>query len=73
MRAPEIDQIRAEDFAAYPTLRHGPPRDDVVIDVLTSLGTAFRFEDLESEVLSIEGVAVRVATPATLVAHGGRR
>jgi hypothetical protein len=64
---PEIDQIRAEDFESYPTLRYGPPGEDVVIDVLTSLGTAFRFEDLESEVLSIEGVQVRVATPATLV------
>lgn len=64
---PEIDQIRAEDFETYPTLRYGPPGEELVIDVLTSLGTAFRFEDLDSEVLSIEGVRVRVATPATLV------
>jgi hypothetical protein len=64
---PEIDQIRAEDFETYPTLRYGPPGEDLVIDVLTSLGTAFRYEDLESEVLSFEGVQVRVATPATLV------
>ena len=68
---PEIDQIRAEDFETYPTLRYGPPGEDLVIDVLTSLGTAFRFEDLESEVLSIEGVRVRVATPATLVRMKG--
>lgn len=64
---PEIDQIRAADFETYPTLRYGPPGEDLVIDVLTSPGTAFRFEDLDSEVLSIEGVKVRVATPATLV------
>ena len=64
---PEIDEISAEDFAAYPTLRYGPPGDDLVIDVLTRLGTAFRFEDLEVETMTIEGVEVKIATPETLV------
>jgi len=64
---PEIDEISAEDFATYPTLRYGPPGEELVIDILTRLGTAFRFEDLEAETLSIEGVTVRVATPATMV------
>jgi len=64
---PEIDEIRAEDFEAYPTLRYGPPGEELVIDVLTRLGTAFRFEDLEAETLTVEGVPVRVATPETLV------
>lgn len=61
---PEIDEISA---GAYPTLRYGPPGDDFVIDILTRLGTAFRFEDLEVETMTIEGVGVRVATPGTLV------
>lgn len=64
---PEIDEIRAEDFELYPTLRYGPPSSGFVIDVLTRLGTAFRYEDLEAETLTVEGVTVRVATPATLV------
>lgn len=64
---PEIDEIRAEDFEAYPTLRYGPPGEEIVIDILTRLGTAFAFEDLESECLELEGVPIRVATPATLV------
>lgn len=64
---PEIDGIRAEDFELHPTLRHGPPTGDFVIDILTRLGTAFRYEDLESERLSVEGVSIRVATPTTLV------
>jgi hypothetical protein len=51
----------------YPTLRYGPPGDDAVIDVLTRLGTAFAYEDLEAETIEIEGVRVRIATPATLV------
>jgi hypothetical protein len=64
---PEIDDISAEDFETYPTLRYGPPGDELVIDILTSLGTAFSFEDIESEILEIEGVRVRVATPQSLV------
>jgi hypothetical protein len=63
----DIEKIRAEDFITYPTLRYGPPRDDVVVDILTRLGSAFRFEDLEAETLLVEGVPVRVATARTLV------
>ncbi len=64
---PEIDGIRAEDFETFPTLRYGPPGEELVIDILTRLGTAFSFEDLEAETITIEGVPVRVATPETLV------
>lgn len=64
---PEIDEIRVEDFADYPTLRYGPPGEELVIDILTKLGTAFRFEDLEAESLTVEGVAIKVATPQTLL------
>jgi hypothetical protein len=64
---PEIDGIRIEDFEVYPTLRYGPPAGDFVIDILTRLGTAFRYEDLEAERVIVEGVPIRVATPKTLV------
>ncbi len=64
---PEIDGIRTEDFGPYPTLRYGPPGEELVIDVLTRLGTAFSFDDLQAETLEIEGVLVRIATPETLV------
>jgi len=64
---PEIDEIRPGDFEAYPTLRYGPPCEELVIDILTRLGTAFRFEDIQAETLTVEGVPVRVATPRTLV------
>ncbi len=37
-----------------------------MIDLLSHLGSAFAFEDLEAETVSLEGVPVRVATPATL-------
>jgi hypothetical protein len=37
-----------------------------VIDLLAALGSAFTFEDLEAQIILVEGVPVRVATPATL-------
>ena len=37
-----------------------------MVDILARLGEAFRFEDLESEELVVEGVRLRVATPRTL-------
>ncbi len=64
---PEIDEIRASDFEAYPTLRYGPPKDELVVDILTRIGSAFAFDDLESELLEVEGVRVRVATRDTLM------
>lgn len=64
---PYIDEITAADLAgAYPTVRYGPPRGDVIIDLLAGLGTSWTFDDLDSEVRSFGGVTVRVATPATL-------
>lgn len=64
---PEIDGITFEDLAGeYPAIRYGPPDGDLVIDLMTRLGDAFRFEDLAAEVVSWEGVNVRVATPEAL-------
>lgn len=37
-----------------------------VIDILSRLGTAFQFDDIEAETLEIEGVRVRMVTPAML-------
>lgn len=64
---PEIDEIHIEDFEAYPTLRYGPPGEELMIDILTRLGTAFSFDSLEAETLEIEGLQVNVATPQTLI------
>lgn len=62
-----IDEITAEGLAGpYPTIRYGTPDEDVVVDVLAKLGEAFRYEDLEVQILDWEGVQVRLATPRTL-------
>ena len=43
-----------------------PPEGDFWIDILARLGEAFAFADLESEVVEVEGVRIRVATPRML-------
>lgn len=64
---PEIDTISPEDVCGeYPTIRYGPPDEDFVVDLLSRLGEAFRYEDLHSQVIDVEGVKARVATPETL-------
>jgi len=63
----EIERITVEDLAGeYPTIRYVPPAGTPVIDLLSRLGTEMRFEDLESQLVILEGVPVRVATPRTL-------
>jgi Nucleotidyl transferase AbiEii toxin, Type IV TA system len=65
---PSIDEIQDDDMiGAYPSFRYGAPDEDVVIDVVSRLGEAFSYEDLDAEVHEVKGVPVRVATPATLV------
>jgi hypothetical protein len=64
---PEIENITADDLCGeYPAVRYGPPEGTLYLDILTRLGEATAFADLESEEKSIAGVAVRVATPRTL-------
>ncbi|MBI5211304.1 MAG: nucleotidyl transferase AbiEii/AbiGii toxin family protein [Elusimicrobia bacterium] len=64
---PEIDKISADDLAGdYPTIRYVPHEEPFVIDIIARLGEAFGYDDLEAEERLIEGVRVRVATPATL-------
>ena len=64
---PEIDNIRADELAGdYPAIQYVPPTGDFWIDILARLGEAFRYANLESEELVIEGVRVRVATPRML-------
>lgn len=63
----DIAEITAQDLAGdYPTIRYGPPGEGFVIDLLSRLGSAFRFDDLEAQTISLEGVPIRVATPTTL-------
>ena len=65
---PHIEDIRTEDLLGeYPAIRYYPPTGDLYFDVLTRLGEAARFETIDAEIKEIDGVRVRVATPAALV------
>jgi hypothetical protein len=64
---PHIDEITAEDLLGdYPAVQYVPPRGTFHIDILTRLGDAFRFEDLECERIEFDGIRVMVATPRML-------
>ena len=64
---PHIEEIAADDLLGeYPAVRYYPPTGDLYLDVLTRLGEAARFEDVDAETREIEGTRVRVATPAAL-------
>ena len=64
---PHIDEITAEDLLGeYPAVQYVPPEGAFHVDILTGLGEAFRFEDLESERVDFDGLEVSVVTPATL-------
>lgn len=63
---PHIDDIRAEDLAGdYAVVRYGTP-DGFAIDLVARVGEAFRFEDIESDMLMLGDVPVRIATPGML-------
>jgi hypothetical protein len=62
-----ISEITAEDLAGeYPAIQYNSPDGSLQIDILSKLGDAFSFEDLQFEEKYYEGVRVLVATPETL-------
>lgn len=64
---PQIEDIRTDDLLGeYPAVRYYPPTGDLYFDVLTRLGEAATFETIDSEIKQVDGVRVKVATPAAL-------
>lgn len=64
---PSVDEISAEDLLGeYPAVRYYPPSGDLYFDVLTRLGQAATYDDVESIDVVVEGICVRVATPRAL-------
>ena len=63
---PNIEDIAAEDLCGdYPAVRYVPP-DGFGFDILTRLGDAFEYADLDIEERDYDGVPVRVVTARTL-------
>jgi hypothetical protein len=64
---PSIDDILESDLLGdYPVVRYYPPSGDLFVAVMTRLGEVARFETVEAEVKEVEGIRVKVATPAAL-------
>jgi len=64
---PRIEEIDAQELAGpYPALEYVPPHGRFSVDILTRLGEAFAFEDIESEEFDLGDFTIRVATPRML-------
>lgn len=64
---PTLDEISADDLLGeYPAIQYVPPEGTFRLDLLTRLGEAFAFSDLEIERVSFDDVTVSVASPRTL-------
>jgi hypothetical protein len=66
---PNIEEISAEELTGdYPSVVYYPAGEDFGIDFLTRLGEAFAFDSLEVQDGVLDGIPVRVVSPATLYA-----
>lgn len=64
---PAIEEITAADMLGpYPAIQYVPPDGAFHVDILTKLGTAFTFADLETERVPFGELTVTVVTPRML-------
>lgn len=65
---PSLAEINAEELVegTYPSLRYYPPDGELYFDILTRLGVAISFADLEILEREVDGVRVRLVSPQTL-------
>ena len=64
---PAIEEITSADLLGpYPAIQYVPPDGSFHVDILTKLGTAFTFADLETERVRLGELSVTVVTPRML-------
>jgi hypothetical protein len=64
---PEIEEISTDELLGdYPAVQYNPPEGSFHLDILTRLGEAFQFGDLEAVRVELDGQPVWVASPRTL-------
>lgn len=64
---PAIDEITSADLLGeYPAIQYVPPTGSFHLDILTRLGDAFTFADLEIVRVPFEEMTVNAASPRTL-------
>jgi len=64
---PSLEKITPEELQTYGLLRYGVQDYDFVIDLTQRIGEAFRFEDLEVDIIEFLGETVPVVSPRTLI------
>jgi len=62
----DIEEITFDELAKYPVIRYGTP-NGFHIDIMAQLVEAAKYEDLEYEIMEIQGQKIRVATTETLL------
>ena len=63
----DVDQITAEDLQGeYPVVQYAPPNVDYTIDIVSRLGDAFGFDDLEVMTVDVGETTLQVVTPRSL-------
>ena len=60
-----IDGITLADLQDYSIIRYGTP-DGFYIDILGRIGEFAAYDDLEYEIITVEGIQVRIASIETL-------
>lgn len=60
-----IREITMDELDRYPVIRYGSP-DGFSVDLIVKIGTTFGYDDLEYDLIEVEGSRVRVATAETL-------
>jgi hypothetical protein len=64
---PSIEEISADELMGdYPAVQYIPPEGTFHLDILTRLGEAFSFKDLDAVRIDLDGLLVSVASPKSL-------
>ena len=65
-RDSDIEEITFDELVKYPVIRYGTP-NGFHIDIMAQLGETATYEDLEYEIMEVQGQKIRVATAETLL------
>jgi predicted nucleotidyltransferase len=62
----EIEELTFDELQRYPVIRYGTP-NGFHIDIMAQLGEIAIYEDLEYEIMEVEGQKIKVATAESLL------
>ena len=61
----EVYEITFNELQKYAVVRYGSP-DGFHLDLIARIGDRAKYEDLNYEIIKIEGISIRTATPESL-------